>query len=191
MNGITKQSLPLAVQTSLRQAGCSNADFPDLALRILMSGAIDVSEQVTPAVSENYMQWIVVNQRTHGGTRVAINAMNPIGVAAAILSVALSTINLASCVSLLVFIGAACSAKITRSQAALLIALKHLERAQEICSASAVAAQVTTLLGRPTNSEDVLNIVHELRDVGVLFVVGPHPDQAIECQEATILLPHV
>lgn len=162
MNGITKQSLPHAVQASLHQAGCSEADFPKLALRILMSRAIDLSEHSAPAASGDFMQWIVVNPKTQGGARVARNAMNPIGVAAAILSVAPGAINLASCVSLLVFIGAACSAKITRSQAALLVALKHLERAQIICSASVVAAQVATILGEPKSSADVLRIIDDL-----------------------------
>lgn len=195
MNGITKQSLPRVVRASLQQAGCSEADFPDLALRILMTRAIDLSSSSSEAVSgiapKDVSQWLVMDPRKISGTRVSGNAMNPLGVTAAVLSAASAPVSIASCIAVIVALVAACSAKITRDQAALLVALKQLEDAQKIRSTKAVALKMSKLLQREVTASEVLDVVKQLQALNVPFTWGPSPHHVIQCHESTTLLRHV
>ncbi|HEL4234413.1 TPA: hypothetical protein UM516_004242 [Stenotrophomonas maltophilia] len=195
MNGITKQSLPRVVRASLQQAGCTEADFPDLALGILMTRAIELSppssEAFTGLLPKDVSQWLVVDPNKTSGTRVSGNAMNPLGVAAAVLSAASAHVNIASCVALVVALVAACSVKITKDQAALLVALKQLGDAQKIRSAEAVSLKMSKILQSEVTSSDVLDVVKQLQALNVLFTVGPSPHHVIQCHESTTLLGHV
>lgn len=190
MNGIAKETLPFAVESALQQAGLNSGDFPGLALRLL-NGAIVLSpSEANPKVAApRGMEWLGVNPAKNTGTRVAGNAMNPLGVAAAVLSTASAEISLASCVAAVVALAAACSSILTKDQAALLVALTRLEGAQQIPSALAVATKMTNSLGRNVDAAEAVAVAAQLQAVGVPFTVGPLPHQVIQCHEAIAILP--
>lgn len=193
VNGITKQSLPFAVNDAVKSAGCSSADFPDLALRILMSGAIDVTSSSPPVPAGRNMELLLVNPASGAGIRVAKNAMNPFVLASALFSAAASVASapVTSFVVLMVNIAAACSAKLTKDQAALILALKKLQDEQKIPSALAVAKQMVIFTGFPVSEEKALAVAEDLKNVGVPFTIGPGPHSVIQCREASVYFPHI
>jgi hypothetical protein len=194
MKSISKESLPIAVAESIKEVGCKPADFPDLALRLLMSRAIELPPAAPAGVAKgDMMQWLIVNPGKTSGTRVARNAMNPLNVAGAVLasaSAATDSVGVTSCIALVVAIAGACSATLTKDQAALLLALKRLENEQKIRSAVAVATRMSNSLGRPVSQTDALAVVAQLQGVGVPFEISPAPHHVIHCKEATTLLPY-
>lgn len=195
MKEITKQTLPHVVHASLLGAGCDPAEFPDLAMRILVTRAIDVSETQSTMPSgispKDVSQWLVLNPTKNSGTRISRNALNPLWVASAVVATAATATTVISCIVAVIAIVGACSAKITNDQAALLIALQHLKDAQQIPSAIAVALKMTTLLKRDVDALEVIHIVAQLKAINVPFTVGPVPHQVVQCHESTTFLENV
>lgn len=193
MNEFTKQDLPRLVAAAIQEAGFDQRDFPSLTMHVLTSGAVDLRSASVGSYAgqprRDVSEWIIVNSENAGGTRVSKNAINLIALAGAVITAASGTTSVASCVALLLTLVAAFSATINRDEAALIVALKQLEQEGRIRTPVAVAGRMTALLERPISSVDVLNIVNQLRAVGVPFQDEADFSGEIVCKEVTVFLP--
>lgn len=189
MDGFSKHELPSVVARAVTGAGLDLRDFPDLALRILSGGAVTPRGSGEDSDSiRSVSEWVLFNPRASGGIRISRNALNPIALVQALLLSSSASVSVSVCISALLALFAAFGAAITRDQAALLVALKRLEAEGRARTVVAVAGKMTILVGRPISTKATIEIVEELRRIGVQFRSNGDDGGEIVCEEKSVFL---
>jgi hypothetical protein len=189
MEGYSKGQLPGVVARVVDEVGLSEADFPDLALRIVLSGAVTPQAGGGgPNPIPNISEWFLLNPGVSGGVRFSFNALNPLALVQAVLLSSSGSISIVFYISLILALFSAFGATITRDQAALFIALKQLEREGRARNVSAVAGRMTILLERQFSIKSVDEVVNQLRGIGVIFSADGSNGAEIVCEEESVFL---
>jgi hypothetical protein len=189
MEGFSKHELPSVVARAVTGAGLDLMHFPDLALRIINGGAVTPRGSGEDSDSiRSVSEWVLLNPGASGGIRVSRNALNPIALVQALLLSSSASVSVSVFISALLAIFAAFGAAITRDQAALLVALKRLEAEGRARTVVAVAGKMTILVDRPISTKATIEIVEELRRIGVQFRSNGDDGGEIVCEEKSVFL---
>jgi hypothetical protein len=191
MNKITKEGLPELVSEALQSAGVQNTRFPELAMRILQSGAIVFPRHGTPPPLE-FMEMVVKGRASHSAVHASGAQVNVFVLAAVIMSVVTSAGVAAIVCPIVVGILAACSASLSPKQAAFFVAAGRLKDSGTIPTAAALAAECSSVLpGNPISKEELLLVADELLNLGVPITVGHPPNDVIRHTEWVLTVPGV
>lgn len=188
MTPITKHNLPVFVQYALVTAGLRSSSVPDLALKILQSGAIEFPKPVAP--QRDRMEMIVIGRRSRSAVRAAGNLVNVFTLAAVIQSAATAAGVTALASPILIGVLGACSTTLSPKQAAFFVAASSLRDSDTIPTASAIASACSKILpGLSVSTDEVLIVADELLKMGVPISIGDPPNWIIRHSEWTLTVP--
>lgn len=186
MKKITKYNLPDLIFHALSEAKLDHKDFPNLALSILQSSAIEL-DTVASIAPPNYLEMVVVGLTSGQGTRTSGRHVNIFALAGVIISAATAKPEFPSLLGLLVALLGACTITLAPEQAAFFIASKELKESNIIPTAKAVASQIGMYLNDASYSiESTITVAKQLRQIGVEVSIGELPNQIVRYTESAV-----
>lgn len=188
MPKITKDNLPVFVELALARAGIDSQQFPHLSLKILQSGAFELSEP--PRGPNNAMEMVVIGKHSRQAIRTSGNQVNVFAFSSVLLSAASAAPAAIAAASLLVALLGACSVSLTPEQAAFFISAEVLGRANVIPTAKALAEEMAAQLQRENFSpQAVIALAQQLEQLGVPISIGNPPNSVVRHKEWTLSIP--
>lgn len=194
MTALTKHTLNSVVHNALLQTSLNPREFPDLALRILQSGAIELDrpEHDAKITNPRYAEFIVVGKASKQGIITSGKNVNVFSLATVLLTAAAaaSQSTFLSLSTLLTTLLSACAVNLSPKQAAFFLASESLKNQGTIPTAQAIKKTMGEFLGNPEFSEDqMMSVIQELNELGVVISIGDSPNHIIRHNEAKVFLP--
>jgi hypothetical protein len=189
MKKITKANLPSMVSQAFAEAKLDHRDFPNLALSILQSSAIELDARDSNAPAD-FMEMIVIGVGSRQGIRTSGRNVNLFALAGVIIAAAQIKSEVSSFVTLFVALLGACTINLSAEQAAFFLAADNLKESNTIPTGRVMANQMGMFLNDAKYSvERAVDVAKQLQQMGVQVNVGDMPNQIIRYSETAVFLP--